>query len=234
VGLGGGPRDIAAGLFVALWLLGPAIVSGLFLAGIAFAWPSGHSAAPRRGTRKFPTVLRAASVPACLLVFGSFALQAVSSYASLPDWRNDPVFARASQGRGLLLTASTLRAVQLQTRRGVVLEGSALNQLPYVPDSGPEMNRILNVVYGEDLLAPRPFNWVRTGGLKRHCGRELWEQRSPDEWRRLAREFGFSDIVTYAGWSLKLPVAARSEKLTLYHVPDSEQAISLKSDGARY
>jgi hypothetical protein len=203
-----------AGVLVSAWLLGPAMTLGLLLAGIAVALPS-----QLRSNLKG----RAIGAIAFVLIIGSFTTQAITSYASLPDWRNDPVFARASKGRGLLLTAPTLRGVQLQARRGVLLEGPSLNQLPYVPASGPEMNRILKSIYGEDLLIPRSFNWLKTGGLKRYCGHQTWEAREADEWRRLAREFGFSDVLTYSDWSLKLPVIARSKELTLYHIPRSEQ-----------
>jgi hypothetical protein len=209
---------IAGGAFVGIWLLGPVMAFGAMLVSAVATAPAWGLI----GLLQLPR-LSAVGVLAGSIIIGSLAMRAATSYRALPDWRNDPVFARASQGRGLLLTASTLRAIQLQTRRGVLLEGPSLNQLPYVPASGPAMNRILNAVYGEDILTPRPFNWLHTGGLKRYCGRELWESRDADHWRTLAREFGFTDVLTYADWSLKLPVVARNEELTLYHVPATEE-----------
>ncbi len=126
-----------------------------------------------------------------------------------------------TQRDGFLLTGSNIRATQLRTRRPVLLEGPALNQLPYVPESGPSMNHILKHVYGEDLFAARP-DAPRGGGLTKESGRRLWEGRQLEEWQALAREFGFTQIVTYATWDLKLPLVAHTTKLRLYDVPGAE------------
>ncbi|HVW36970.1 MAG TPA: hypothetical protein VHB99_06680, partial [Pirellulales bacterium] len=67
-------------------------------------------------------------------------------------------------------------------------------------------------------------DWVRCGGLMIDSGRRLWAERDVEEWIRLAREFGFTDVVTYADWTTKLPLMARNTKYALYHVPDSEPA----------
>lgn len=151
-------------------------------------------------------------------------LQAWNAHREMPDWQNHPVYARAYRGSGMLLTASTIRATQMRTRRPVLLEGPALNQLPYVPESGPSMNHILKRVYGEDLFTPRPAECARGGGLEKHSGRDLWESRDLAEWQALAREFGFTQIVTFKYWKLKLPLVAENEKLLLYDVPPERNA----------
>ena len=145
--------------------------------------------------------------------------RATERHAGLRDWTNDPLLATISQGAGLALTASRIDLVQLQTRRGVLLYGAAMNQLTYVPASGPKINEILRKIYGEDLFRPRPENWVRCGGLMIESGRELWKQREPEEWAALGREFGFTDVVTFAGWTTKLPLVARNKKYAVYRVP---------------
>jgi hypothetical protein len=148
-------------------------------------------------------------------------LQASTAYPELADWQNHTIYARAHRGSGFLLTASNIRATQMRTRRPVLLEGPALNQLPYVPESGPAMNHILKHVYGEDLFAARP-NAPRGGGLTKESGRDLWESRKLEEWQALAKEFGFTQIVTYATWELKLPLVACTETLRLYDVPGAQ------------
>ena len=162
---------------------------------------------------------------ACLALVGSqVARQLEARSKRFSDWRNDPLFAAAGKSDGLLLTAPRLGIVQLRSRRGVVLNGEAMNQLTYVPASGPAMNRMLNEIYGDDLLTPRPAGWMKAGGLMQHSAYDLWQNRPPEEWRRLAREFGFRHIVTYRDWKLQLPIAASSGDYLLYHVP--EQAAS--------
>ena len=54
--------------------------------------------------------------------------------------------------------------------------------------------------------------------------RGVWERRQPEEWQRLARDFGFGAILTYDDWRLKLPVAAKTKDLTLYRVDDTDTA----------
>lgn len=153
------------------------------------------------------------------LVLGSLWWQARESHQALRDWRNEPALRAASQGEGLLLTSSNLRLIQLTARRPVLLNGFGLNQLPYVPESAPAMNEILRKVYGEDLFRPRSADWRRTGGMAPESGRELWESRSSDDWKKLAQEFSFTDILTHAGWKLDLPKLAESERYELYHIP---------------
>ena len=137
------------------------------------------------------------------------------------DWRNDPVFAQAFRGRGLLVTVAGVGNVQLRTRRPVLMEVSSLNQLPYVPESGPAMQRILQRVYGVDLLTPPPDD-RRRPGLAPETPRRLWEARTAEQWSALGDEFGFTEILTYRNWNLQLPVAARSQRLMLYRVPPTK------------
>jgi hypothetical protein len=214
---------------VALLLLDYVLLFSLALA-IAVVWIWKH---PQR----LPTLPRLAPAAvaglAAVTLVAAFAWQSLDAWPQLADWHNHPVYSRAHRGKGLLLTASTIRATQLRTRRPVLLEGPALNQIPYVPESGPAMNRILKSVYGEDLLAAKPKSWPRGGGLQREAARKLWESREPGEWRALADEFGFTQILTYGGWDLKLPVVARSKRLVLYEVPPAGSPAVLLDDVAQ-
>src|SRR5690606_36725804 len=149
--------------------------------------------------------------------------RASENFCRIYDCESDPMLRHIEQGEGMILTASSIRLIQLRARRPVVLEGAALNQLPYVPESGPSMNRILKRLYGEDLLKPRPPWWkMERGGLMTKTGKKLWEERTPEQWRRLADEFGFTQIVTHKKWKLQLPVVYKSRGLTLYEVPGAK------------
>jgi hypothetical protein len=157
----------------------------------------------------------------CLaLVAWQSARQLEAKSGRFSDWQNDPVFAAAHRSDGLLLTAPRMGVVQLRSRRGVLLNGEAMNQLTYVPASGPAMNHMLNDLYGDDLLRPRPAGWIKAGGLMRYSAYDLWQDRTPDEWQRLAAAFGFRHIVTYPDWKLNLPLVASSRDYLLYEVPN--------------
>ncbi len=160
----------------------------------------------------------AAAVAAWALLAGH---QVRTSLAEMNDWRSDPFYAAIHAGEGSVAIVAGVSSTQLLSRRPVLLEVSSLNQLPYVPESGPEMNRILQAVYGEDLFAGGPGGGKRRPGLDPQGARELWESRDLGEWQVLASEFGFRQVMAHDGWQLQLPTAAKSRKFTLYHIPES-------------
>lgn len=138
----------------------------------------------------------------------------------LRDATNDPLLAKVAEGSGVLLTGSDLGLVQLRTRRPVLLDGSGLDGIPYAIEAAPQMLRILRRVYGEDLLDPSPeIRAIRPGALLADTGAWRWQVRSPAQWTRLAREFGFRDVLTYSSWKLQLPLVAQDAELSLYRVP---------------
>lgn len=134
------------------------------------------------------------------------------------DRTNDPLLARVAAGKGLLLTGSNLHLIQLKARRPILLNGMALNMLPYVPQAGPEMRDVLRRIYGVDMLHP-PAEVRGAQGLPAEFGRALWESRTPEEWRDVLQPYGVTEILTYADWSLSLPRAARNDQYALWTVP---------------
>jgi hypothetical protein len=217
--------DAACLATIAAVVVGPWFAFGLAAGGLFLTRRRWLPAVEKRfaAPDRWRGALTAALVCAAAGVLGAGLWGQARAYqARLNDWTNDPVFAAISQGRGLTLTASRIALMQLQTRRGVLLYGAAMNQLTYVPASAPKINEILRKVYGDDILEPRPENWIRCGGLMPGSGRELWAAREPEEWAALAREFGFTDVVAYADWKIKLPLIARNRKYAAYHVPGSE------------
>ena len=149
-------------------------------------------------------------------VVASIGVAARAGYQKLGDWRSQTVYAAAQQGEGLLLTCARMRLIQLRTQRPLVISCFGINQITYVPESAPGINRALVSIYGEDLAAPRPADWRRCGGLPEGTGRELWEKRTPEEWRTLAREFGFTQVIAFRDWQLNLPLVAEDDELKLY------------------
>lgn len=192
-------------------------------AGVGGGWderrPSHH--AFRKAINKLNRLRWAVSLTlsgACLsLLCGILTERAQAGYRSL--CMVDPVLLAARTQKGLILAAPRLGLVQLRSRRPVVLNGEAMNQVTYVPASGPAMNRILNRIYDDDLLEPRPPWWRNWGGLMPYSGYQLWQERGTAGWRQLGREFGFTNVLTGSEWKLKLPVVAQSETMILYGVP---------------
>lgn len=166
-----------------------------------------------------------------MLVLGVMMIQTgLQTHASwkvkkyqLTDWTNDPLFAEASRGSGMLLTSSNLGWIQLRTRRPVLLDGHGLDSLPYALETGPEMDRILQQVYGVDLFnPPEEIKNIRPGALLPETGKTLWESRTREEWDQIRKQFGVTQVLTYANWSLKLPEVIRNKEFVLYRIPESQ------------
>jgi hypothetical protein len=137
----------------------------------------------------------------------------------LRDRTTDPLFSMVSARPGLLLTGGNMHQIQLVTRRPVLLDGGALDGLAYVPEAEPATGRILKEVYGLDLASI-----ARTGAgqLPEDGGRAAWEARDTAGWRRLGREFGFTDVLAERAWSLQLPVVAVNAEYVLYAIPQQD------------
>jgi len=207
----------ALSISLAISLLG-LMVAIAALAGFAIL-------AARECRRQIPWLNRMPSVritiiTAALAIWCVAAVQqGRASVQSLTDWRNDPFFAAMHQEQRMVAIVAGVSSTQLRGRCPVLLEVSSLNQLPYVPESGPEMNRILRGVYGEDLFAG-PRGGKRRPGLAPEAARPLWECRDVAAWQQVGREFGIGQVMAYRDWQLQLPVVAKNRQFTLYRIPD--------------
>ena len=144
-------------------------------------------------------------------------LQVRGSTSFYLDRHNDPFFAAiAADKKGLLLTAGSYDSVQLYTRRPVLLSGS-LDMLPYAPELGPEMQRILLDVYGADLFHP-PEAARGRGVLPRELHRDRWERYSRERWVEIGRTYNVSQVLVPIDWSLDLPLKLE-DRWRLYDIP---------------
>lgn len=147
------------------------------------------------------------------------------------DWTNNSLFTEASKNGGMLLTSSNIYLIQLRTRRPVLFDGHMVNALTYVAEIGPEMSQILKQIYGIDLFdPPEDIKKAGVGGLLRESSRALWEDRTFEEWDKIRKQFGVTNIITYADWRLNLPEVSRSREFVLYQIVPTKQSRK-KSEG---
>jgi hypothetical protein len=132
---------------------------------------------------------------------------------------NDVFFADVAARQGVLLLAGDLRLIQLRTRRPVLLDAGALDTVMYSLETGAAMQRILRDIYGLDLSHPPP-DAVGAGRIPALSHRDTWESYSPEKWRAIRRDFGVTQVLAYADWALRLPVASQSRRLLLYDIPE--------------
>ncbi len=153
------------------------------------------------------------------------AVTLIAGKVSLYDRNNTQLYRITSERPGILLTAGSLHLMQLATRRPVLLDGGALDMFSYIPETGPEFNKILKQIYGLDLFT-KPADGTLDEGRLSYAHQALWESRSLEEWKFLQKEFGITDILTPASWNLKLPMITNELKLKLYTIPDCKSSIS--------
>ena len=168
------------------------------------------------------TRIRPFAIGVIIAALAGVAAAAAREFGSSLDTRfadrtSDHVLAAAARRPGLLLTSGNQHGIQSSTRRAVLLDGAALDAQAYVPEVASETDRILRRVYGIDLSEVRR---LRRGYLEDDHGKALWQSRSTDKWRDIAREFAVADILTPAGWKLQLPVVASNPHFVLYAIPD--------------
>ncbi len=181
----------------------------------------GGPALPERVARAWPRALATAlSLPLVVWAVqrtaeGETAHQFPLPVVPMTDRTNHPFYDRVSAGRGVLLADVDL--AQLRTRRPVLMS-RAINQLLYVPSSGPRINDILQSVYGLDLLRPPRSPMRREGTLHPSLYHDLWRRRTRATWLRIGAEAGFTQVLCGEGLALDLPVAARGDGMTLYDV----------------
>ncbi len=185
---------------------------------LAASWPDMTA----RLAGRFRQVASLTAVAASIgLAVAALSPRLEAGWELLAEPGNDPVIAAARRESGMLLLVPRLGLAQLHTRRPVLMNGEAMNQLTYIPASGPGMNEIVKRIYGDDLLEPRPAGWQNWGGLMPHSGYELWQGRSTAEWQALAHEFGFTGILTGPEWDLALPMVAGNKTWRFYRIPEA-------------
>lgn len=167
-------------------------------------------------------VLAGAMIAAALV--GLFAIR-LNWRDGLQNMQLDIALREAAAGKGMLLTGSDLSSIQLQTGRPVLFCGGAVDLLPYVPEAGPDAQRVLAEVYGIDLFAPNTTQQVMYGNrLLPTAGQDAWQNRTVAEWSAIGKKYQATDVLVYKDWNLKLPLVSESDEYRLYHIPPAGAA----------
>lgn len=135
------------------------------------------------------------------------------------NWEDDSVYNQLYRGRGMVLAGPGAESwFSVRTRRPVLYYGTP-QLVIYALESGPELNRIFQGAYGIDFLNP-PEESLTTGlNIPKKMIRALWENRTPEEWRKIKKDFNLSDVLVSSDWRLKLPEVIRNNRFTLYKIP---------------
>lgn len=209
------PRILTLGIML--------VAAALLVAGAAWsAWIWRDQSRVRtvpRGVR-VATDGALAAVVAIALVPGLVLRPASSPVPTVfRDRTNDNLFATASRGRGMLLTAADLHLMQMRTRRPILIDGGGLDGLPYALSGALQTERILRDVYGIEFFHP-PVEARGVGMIPPSVNRPIWEQYSSDRWREIRRAYNVTQVLTYNDWTLRLPLVAQNAGYLLYEIPE--------------
>jgi hypothetical protein len=174
---------------------------------------------PRKG---LTTIVPVTLLAACVVYKPGLVMgRAWGSWGTpLEDYSNDAFFAATAEDKnGLLLTGGSLHLIQLRTRRPVLIDGGGLDGLPYAPEAGPEMRRVLSDVYGIDLLRP-PSEAQYAGVVPDDFNKDVWSKYSPSKWQDIRRAYHVTQVLTPVDWTVDLPVIADNGDLRLYQIPE--------------
>ncbi len=131
-----------------------------------------------------------------------------------------PALEHLRGGEGMLITPGGTELIQLRTRRPIVLNAAALDQIPYVPASAPAIEEILDEVYGIALAdPPERIRKARPGGLPPNFEHAAWERHTASRWARIAEKFGATHVLT----DIELDAKLEFEKDTwrIYSIADT-------------
>jgi hypothetical protein len=205
------------------------LLEGVGLALVCLALLDRQHVGPSFSSGATPDLKVGPTTTTRIIRFGSFAVIFVafaltwsqrSSRAGFRDRTNDRFYQTvAADRRGLTVTAGSFQLVQLYTRRPVLIDSGALDTMVYARESGPAMERVLNDVYGIDFFNPPPG--VRSSSMVPHeINKAVWAAYSEQRWRELRRTYNVSQVLTRSDYELNLPIAAETEGLRLYRIPD--------------
>ena len=138
----------------------------------------------------------------------------------LEDRTNNKFYSTISKRDGLLLITHYSSLIQLKTRRAILADMASPNFFTYAPESAIVFNRILEQVYGVDLLTPPPAH-LRHLEIRPELYKALWESRDLLKWQNIRQIFSVTDVLAPIDWNLKLPIIAKDKTAILYEIPPS-------------
>lgn len=135
----------------------------------------------------------------------------------MKDRTNDEFWSKVSSDGGLLLY-SGMDCIQLITRRPVLM-ASAINQISYVPETGPVINDIMKSVDKLDITNPPDSPFTKTGTLDVRLFIRTWCDRPLEEWKAIGRKYHLTNLLFWDGCKLDLPIEQKYNSFIYYKFP---------------
>jgi hypothetical protein len=146
---------------------------------------------------------------------GMIAAREATREIDSPFWSK----VRALRIDRVVLTAPELSLKGLRYGRlPVALDTTAIDFIPYLPQTATLLGTLVERGYGVDFFHP-PQVFKFTGALKEGSGRDYWACLSPAQWRPIARSFDVAALLVPANWKVRLPLLLSDANYALYAMP---------------
>lgn len=171
------------------------------------------------------------------LIWGAKNIDDHNRRGNMWEWKKESAFfdKLKYKNKGYVLT-SGMELIQLKSRRPVFTT-HAFNQALYLPNTWSGILSSYRNVYNlqsPDDLGKFAVGRIRPGTLHQEIYHSCWENRTFDDWVELKKQFNLSDIVTYKGWYLDLPLIASSNNYLLYSLDSKEHRTRILYPNEKY
>ncbi|MEO5372658.1 MAG: hypothetical protein H7840_00085 [Alphaproteobacteria bacterium] len=127
---------------------------------------------------------------------------------------------------GAIVLADNVDLNKIPIRKPVLMEPQLIDYVAYVPAAAPALAQVMADVYGIDYFKP-PVATRRKAAIDDEISRELWEQRTTEEWTALAEKYDLGGMIVRGSWKIALPRAALLGSpvtgIAVYRIPREKQ-----------
>ncbi len=122
----------------------------------------------------------------------------------------------------VLTIGNPSRFIPIKCGKSVILDTTAIDFIPYLPNALNSLKTIIDEVYGLDFQDPRKnFELIdselsQSGSVPENIVKPVWDFRSVQDWQLLACKYDFVNIVTPDYFSLALPLIYSENGYSIY------------------
>ena len=135
--------------------------------------------------------------------------------ASIED-KNFWDIVKNSEFDGYIVTSYSTSTISMRKAlRPIILDVSALDFVPYVPNTAKSMSMIIEKIYGISFSNP-PLEVRNQAFLSDDAIKLNFEKYSREKWQLLSKNFNLSAIIVPVNWEIDLTPLAKSNSFAFY------------------
>lgn len=148
----------------------------------------------------------------------SFNNAKIMSHKRTQNFQNDSLYKYIHNESYFLLTAPSVKHMQLRVGRPVAIELDTIDDLIYNPYLIKETASVVSDLYGINFLQPYRQFRNQISLLDDHV-KAKWERWDTDKWGEIYKKYKISHVIVPKSWILDLTVVTRTDKYYIYLLP---------------